>query len=362
MTTTAKPRLHYFDMMKGVAIFMVVMGHVLTMCVREIDRAPLFKFIGQIHMPLFFFISGWFTYKATAKGGFRIPDLNSRAVQLLLPMVVVSTLWIWYFPHSGLQSPLDSTFAGLWGDTWKNGYWFTITLFFIIAVYAALCPLLSAVRGAAGAIIVTAATWAVLYCLKFYIIPAEYAVWGNAICLEQITAFFPAFMMGVLGRRYRDGFMAAVHNTWCQTMAMAVLAVSLYVCCWPWEFGLEGGTVTILGVALHVSLALIAMNVFEAWSDRAFAPGRTPQRAARIWEYIGTQSLAIYLLHYFFLFPMGALRQWLVDVNLSLVPLILFAAFWAAAIVTAVLGTVRLLEPSHLLTLLLTGKKIKKQV
>ena len=41
-----KQRLVYFDILKGMAIFMVVMGHVLTMCVREIDRAALFKFLG----------------------------------------------------------------------------------------------------------------------------------------------------------------------------------------------------------------------------------------------------------------------------------------------------------------------------
>ena len=40
-----RPRLKYFDMMKGLAIFLVVMGHVLTMCVREIDRE-----IGRAHV------------------------------------------------------------------------------------------------------------------------------------------------------------------------------------------------------------------------------------------------------------------------------------------------------------------------
>lgn len=361
MATQAKPRLHYFDMMKGVAIFMVVMGHVLTMCVREIDRAPLFKFIAQTHMPLFFFISGWFTYKVSAEGRTIIPKLGSRAVQLLLPMVVVSSLWIWYFPHSGIQSPLNSTFAGLWGDAWKNGYWFTLTLFIIIAIYAAICPVLSRVRGAIGSIVVVAVAWAVLYALKFYIFPAAENQWTNVICLEQVTSFFPAFMMGALGRRYREGFMAAVHNSWCQTMAMVVLGVSIYVCCWPWEFGMEAETQVIVSVALHISLALIVMNVFEAWSDKAFAPGRQqPGRFAAMWEYIGTQSLAIYLLHYFFLFPMGAMRPWLVDVNLSFVPLVLFTMFWASVIVSVVLAAVKMLEPSHVLTLLLTGKKIKK--
>ncbi|MDE6109114.1 MAG: acyltransferase family protein, partial [Muribaculaceae bacterium] len=110
-----KPRLHYFDMLKGIAIFMVVMGHVLTMCVREIDRATLFKFIGAVHMPLFFFISGWMTYRSDGRGA----ALGKRAAQLLVPMLFMSTLWIWYFPHSGLQSPLYSTFKGLWLETWK---------------------------------------------------------------------------------------------------------------------------------------------------------------------------------------------------------------------------------------------------
>jgi len=348
-------------MMKGIAIFMVVMGHVLTMCVREIDRAPLFKFIEQTHMPLFFFISGWFTYKVSAEDRTLIPNLSSRAVQLLLPMVAVSSLWILYFPHSGIESPLNSTFGGLWTDSWKNGYWFTLTLFIIIAIYAALCPLLSRVRSACGSIAVAVAVWAVIYALRFYIFPAETNMWTNVICLEQVTSFFPAFMTGVLARRYRDGFMAAVHDTRCQTAAIAVFGVALYICCWPWEFGIEAPVRVIVSVALHISLALIVMNVFEAWSDRAFATGARPGRIARLWEYLGTQSLAIYLLHYFFLFPMGAMRQWLVDVHLSLAPLILFTAFWAALIVAMVLGVVKLLEPSQALTLLLTGKKIKKQ-
>ena len=51
-------RLGYFDIIKGVAIFFVVMGHVITMCIRDIDNAFIFKLIAQTHMPLFFFVSG----------------------------------------------------------------------------------------------------------------------------------------------------------------------------------------------------------------------------------------------------------------------------------------------------------------
>ena len=93
-TFPPKPRLYHFDIIKGVAIFLVIMGHVLTMCVRSIDRATVFKIIGQIHMPLFFFISGWFAYREDARGLPVLPKLRGRALQLLVPMVVVSSLWI----------------------------------------------------------------------------------------------------------------------------------------------------------------------------------------------------------------------------------------------------------------------------
>ena len=77
---------------------MVVMGHVLTMCIRGIDSAALFKIIGEVHMPLFFFISGYLGFRRLPAGTVSRPPLGRRALRLLLPMLAVSTLWIYYFP------------------------------------------------------------------------------------------------------------------------------------------------------------------------------------------------------------------------------------------------------------------------
>lgn len=356
MSTAVKPRLRYFDMLKGVAIFLVVMGHVITMCVREVDRTALFKFLEQIHMPLFFFISGWFTFKQVDDGVAR-PAVGQRALRLLLPMVAVSSLWVFYFPHSGLESPIQSTFSALWADTWKNGYWFTLVLFEIILIYVALTPLLSRCRRVAASCCVAVAAWAVLVALYIYILPTSVS---GYLSLELTATFFPIFMFGVLARRYREGFMAAVYSSLWQTAAMVAFGVCLYMCCWPWEFGLEGLTLMALKAVLHIALALIAMAVFEAWAGRAFADDARPatRTIASVWEYLGRQSLGIYLLHYFFLFPMGSVfRPVLLGFNLSLVPMAAFAAFWAACIIACVLGIIKLLQPSRTLSLLLTGSK-----
>lgn len=350
--TAVKHRLHYFDMLKGIAIFMVVMGHVLTMCVREIDRAALFKFIGAVHMPLFFFISGWMTYRADGRG----PGLLKRSAQLLAPMFFMSTLWIWYFPHSGLESPLDSTFRGLWLDSWKNGYWFTLVLFEIIAVYAAIRPLLARAKSIATEIAIYALAWCVLFLIWFFFNGFTIL---DILSVKLMIGFFPVFCVGAIAHRHKEEFERAVESSSVVTVAFIAGAVALYLECWPWEFSwLEEWMGNFFRIILHVSLAVIGIAVVKPWSIVAFGE-KSPSGAhplARMWAYIGRESLAIYLLHYFFLFPLGIARDMLLGVGLSFVPLLAFSTIVAAVIVAVVLCANRVLQPSSLLSWLMCGR------
>ena len=153
-----KQRIEYFDLLKGIAIFLVVMGHALTMCIRGIDAAFLFKLIGQVHMPIFFFISGFLTYKDT----FAPPALKKRFLQLIIPFFVVSALWIWYFPHSSLGSPMSSSLTGMYCSYWKDGYWFTLCLFELFLLYLPLSAILRHCRRFWQKIAVVLITYAVL--------------------------------------------------------------------------------------------------------------------------------------------------------------------------------------------------------
>ena len=53
-----KQRLVYIDQLKGFAILMVVMGHVLQFCFRESEPSLTSNVIVSFHMPLFAFLSG----------------------------------------------------------------------------------------------------------------------------------------------------------------------------------------------------------------------------------------------------------------------------------------------------------------
>lgn len=356
MTKETKPRMHYMDQLKGIAIFMVVMGHVLTMCIRDIDAATIFKIIGEVHMPLFFFISGWFTYKTAEDGRIRRPDLRQRTMQLLVPMVIVSSLWVLYFPGSGLRSPLPEGFDGLWTSEYKNGYWFTPVLFVIMALYALLAPAILRIKRGGLAVTASIVIAIVLYAVIAHFVPIKYIGISSALLILQ---FLPIFMVGAIARQHQDTFIRLTANPRAVTGALIIGVLLFYVIAWPWRIPAIEGIPFIVPTArmiFQIALAIVALNIAIPWSQKAYSAERTrPARTAVILEYLGRKSLAIYLLHYFLLFPLTFLQDPARDMALSIVPLTVIAAAVAACIVTVTLGVEYLLSRSPLTAWLLCG-------
>lgn len=354
---TESRRIEYFDLLKGIAIFLVVMGHVLTMCIRDIDSAFTFKIISEVHMPLFFFISGYLTYKANASGTFLKPDLWKRFKQLMIPFVVVSALWIWYFPHSGLQSPISGNLANMYQSYWKDGYWFTLCLFEIFLVYYPLCMLLSRIKNAAAQIILTIIFYIALIILaKFVSFPAENK---DIIGAGLLASFFPVFMIGLFAAKYKERFSAIINsNIW------FLAGLFTFILCWYytvyfWEFPmLPDWTILITRPLEHFGLIIIAITVIQPWSKKEFnpEPGNKPSVVARYFKFLGKESLAIYLIHYFFLFPLTPLQEPLRNIGLPVVPLLTICVIVAFLVTSITLLVSYIIQKNKYLSFVLIGK------
>lgn len=356
-----KQRIGCFDLLKGIAIFLVVMGHALTMCIRGIDAAFIFKLIGQVHMPIFFFISGFLSFKNYngSEFGFTAASLKKRFLQLIVPFVVMSALWHFYFPHSGLGSPMADSIAGLYCSFWKDGYWFTLCLFELFLIYWPLSAILRRLKALGARVAVVAAVEALLLTAA-HLWASEPQNFDPA-GITLLSWFFPIFMAGVFARKYASCYhTATTSGTWL-TVASITFALTLYCIVYPWDLPfLPWWSHIVARPLLHVSTVIIAVAAVEPWSRREFpqpeASQHSPSAVARYFRLLGTESLPIYLLHYFFLFPLTPLQEPLRAMGLQLVPLAVVAAVTALCVTATTLLATHIIYRSPLLSLMLLGK------
>lgn len=352
-------RMAEFDILKGVAIYLVVMGHILTMCIRQIDSAVAFKIIGEVHMPIFFFISGYFTYKAKDGVEHCVPGLKKRFYQLIVPFLAVSALWMWYFPHSHLLSPLSQSWSQLLTTAWKDGYWFTLTLFEAVALYAVFAVLLRRLKSGWHQGLLLAGVYVLLIVVSRLLLNfdgSEVADNYDPAGLWLLTRFFPVFVMGVFARKYADGFRRLYNNHYVVFASAIVFFCMWYYAAYEWEFEqLPNWLVYVSQPLLHASLVVMAFFlVFKARIDSEHLSG-----VQKVFVKLGNNSLGIYLLHYFFLFPLTSLQDAMRAVDLAFLPTVVTAAFFAVFVVAAAYAATWAVGKNRILAFLLIGKTVK---
>lgn len=325
---------------------MVVMGHTLIVCMDSMRGCVPARLIAGIHMPLFFFISGWFTARLDSSGRLAVPDLKRRFTQLIIPTAVAGSLYFLVLPSLGLAGGEDLSFSKFWLSPSKMGYWFGICLFEIMLVYTLMLPLLRKVKSATATLALSFGVCAAL----LVIASVAKSVTEPLEVLEVGCYLFP-FMTGVVASRHRDDFERLLHNNAVMTASIIVLSV----CLWFQTNPVEMRYIVIARLISHVPLALLAVAVFKPWSDLQYSRPQGPGIAASTWAYLGRNSLGIYLLHYFFLFPLREVESWIAPMCPGFVPLTVTAIFWAVMITACVCGIIEMLKPSRFLSRILTG-------
>lgn len=140
-----KPRVGWVDIFRGLAIVLVVFGHVG----RGLDHRGLMHFEGTFidrwiyafHMPAFFFAAGLFAARSLHRGRRAFAVEKSRTV--LWPYFVWSMIYIVSLRFAGGVSNTafdPMMFARLPYEPVGN-YWFLYVLFVIQFIYALVAPL-----------------------------------------------------------------------------------------------------------------------------------------------------------------------------------------------------------------------------
>lgn len=130
-----KQRLHYADVMKGIGIILVLMGHIQKV-------GGLGDWIYAFHMPLFIFISGMFFHD---RQGF----FKRKAKSLLVPYLSFALLFFmyWWLLEARFRPPKEHIDALMqFGNiffpmnmTVQEPYYFNVVLWFLPCLFMVEC-------------------------------------------------------------------------------------------------------------------------------------------------------------------------------------------------------------------------------
>ncbi len=260
---------------RGVGILLVTVGH------SEPIRAAypvLFNTIYAFHMPLFFFLSGFFSLKSTTAGTFR--EWRSvvwpRLLKLIIPyfaITVTYSLLKWCVPQLAkrpvdlgrllvdmLIYPTDNPALFLW-------------FLYALIIMRALAPLA-----------MKANPYAVLaVCLVFQVLTPDIRPLGITLVFYYGIYYYLGLQTAALKK---ERFLFLLKRPPLPVAALCVFAAAcLAQAHWPTPL------LRFPAAASGILFVLSACSVYGR-----FLP-------ARILEYAGRHSLQVYLLQYFFIFP-----------------------------------------------------------
>lgn len=329
--------INYIDAMRGLAMFMVVVDHIFTIC--TLTNNPINILInGQFQLPLFFFISGFFINHSCSKPF--LPTIWDKFRRLIIPAIVVMSLYIWI---------IDADYYTVITHYLKYGYWFTFVLFGFTLIYIMFDKLISFVMNKTwhDTFIIISALF-VIFLSSYMTHHSQLHTVMSMFNIEQYQLYI-YFVLGSICFQYKDNIFNLMNNNLIFGLLMTgfiIMEILLH------KYGVlfMKGYIFWDSITVFIGL-LIIWKCFHTYTglckDNIFG---------KFLSLIGRRSLDVYLFHYFIL--RQALGSWGVLDNAFLQYLL--AIVLATIIVLGSLGMGYIIRLSPIMSEFMLGI-LKKQ-
>lgn len=256
-------RLEYLDQIKGIAIFLMVMGHVILFSfgAKNCTIEKMFFF----NMPAFFYVSGYLLYKNIDNTKDFIGRLKHKAARLLPPWLAATAVMTW----------VD---GGGFFSTLCLFYWFFYVLFLLTMITIVMEFLLFRhIRSP------------YLYCIALLIIPAvsaglKFMGFYGYLPAPWLCMYSLPLLLGWVCRKY-----GKVNNFIMNNQILFVVALALFLLTW-YKADVANNYVQIVA-------AIAGIIVLQSVLYHREVEGKTMAVVSKL----GRSSLAIYALNNFFL-------------------------------------------------------------
>ena len=250
------------DAARGIAVILVVIGHVFQFTIIDFYNLPVFNFIWSVQIPLFMILSGFFGKPVEDRKFLR--EIKKCFFSYMLPVItdlyLVRTLLLQRSEGSLWQATLDMQ------DSLKGGLWFLFALFFLQIALKFALTFIRQIDGARKAvclfivygieivpffiiaIICGSSFWGVKYILYYSVFICLGAVlkmyWNRLIAVSSNFKERFAFLIGcayifILGRvnlyTVNDSLLGISLRVFCGGVGSALIIM----CCYRWKEGMS---------------------------------------------------------------------------------------------------------------------------
>ena len=341
---TNQGRDQFVDIMRGIAMLMVVLGHTMTGCTVDSQKSLLFNIIWSLQMPLFILISGYVTKysRAICDGTGLWKYVKRRTVSYMLPWAV------WSFLIRGLifgQTAFWDIKDLLWNM--DSGYWFLVTIWTISMVFGGASYL--AERFGKSGKMRKQMVLLLCYLAGMILLVGIGMIMGFSFFAIKLTLYYmPFYYAGYLYGQIDDKLMSTKQGKTVVDCCIALcFAIWIYVILRISLYEMSDNGIAIIlraGTSLAGCIAICGLlNGIVAEIG-----------GGRVLSWVGKHSLEIYLTHYLLL-SLVKLDGWptfhapagmmLVLVNYTLTVLLVMLVILA-------------INRNKMLAFILTGKKV----
>lgn len=329
-------RIDYIDALRGFAIFLVTLGHVLENSGYRSDTA-LHSFIYSFHMPIFMAISGFICAYvnhnrlclSNAMGGV-ISFVTKKFSFIMLPYFVWSLLVnpFFFYAWDGTLDWMSSFRAACIDNT---SFWFLPCLFGLMVSYAIYKLIREGLK---------VRNWMIELTIVAFvgILIVVIQKFTHIDFFRSVCSYFLPFWIGVFMGQYQRVYEWMADKLWVYTLALVgfCLLVGLFL-------GQEGTISKLARLVCGILSIPILFGFFKHW--------QMPDKVNHVLCYVGKNTLPIYVMQFSFV-------DGLVKINgLNLFYQIIIFSAVSMLMIAFILLIVRLLERSAILRHVLLGRR-----
>lgn len=287
----------YVDIIRGIAMLLVILGHTMTGCTQGAENSFLYNVIWSLQMPLFFLVSGYVTrYSRKVENADDLRKfVKRRTISYLFPWL------IWTFFVRGLIF-MNSNFLNIKYLVFHMdaGYWFLTTIWFICIIWG--ISNYFAEKFFKILFINKNLLIFIIYCIGIGILIVIGYIWGMSFLGIRLTLYYmPFYFVGYIYGQFQDRIQSSKRT-------LEFTEIIIAVCFIFWQsvlvrYNLYNLKDSIFNIVLRAMASITGCIAITGLLKNVFNKQNYLCIKKIMWgvQEIGYHSIEIYVTHYLFL-------------------------------------------------------------